>query len=662
MSLQLKITLVFGFLVSVILLVIAMGVSKNLTISNRFDNFSDKATKLLDNLADIRVRFEQQDSRVLEHYLTRSIEKQTSLESTITDYQRNITQMSKTLVDDAQILFAEESSNNNHLERDLTAQQELLLLNRRSLSLNIKLDKQREEFIRVWSQADERIQGKIKDLNENDAVWVSSLSALNKGLKRIRELTDMVQVTEDPDVYPTLLPTASDTLKTLITNLEILTYQSSFSVNEIRSDITAIEKLLISDDGLLPTAVGYLKTRDLQKEQLQKYQTIRGEDLARIDRFSDWVKSSITSSAKNTHDENANAIVWLILFGVAVAAVTTTVSLFMVQGIRRPLKRLTEFSKLLSRGDLTKKLDKLARDEFGTMGHMLNDVAAHLNSLVSEVILAINGINNTSSNLLSNNHQSLGRVSRISSEIETLSAALHELGTSAVHIQERTRNTLNEVDSIHHRISQSTSLSQQNADKLATLGEKMRETSSLVQSVRKSSEDISSVVSIIRAVAEQTNLLALNAAIEAARAGEDGRGFAVVADEVRELAARTQRSTEEIQTIVSRLQEQSRNAEDMVESSAEITLDRIADAKTLSNDMNMIGNAASAIKNVSAMIASSALEQGTVIQDVARNIVSLADQINENKTEFIDNLTQAEDLAERANTLKILTSKFVIQY
>lgn len=101
------------------------------------------------------------------------------------------------------------------------------------------------------------------------------------------------------------------------------------------------------------------------------------------------------------------------------------------------------------------------------------------------------------------------------------------------------------------------------------LTDEVTHASTVIKKLEEDSNNIGTVLVLIRDIAEQTNLLALNAAIEAARAGEHGRGFAVVADEVRILAGKTQQATTDIQKIIEELQQRARNAVEVMGSGQE---------------------------------------------------------------------------------------------
>ncbi|MFT5806276.1 MAG: methyl-accepting chemotaxis protein [Moritella dasanensis] len=285
-----------------------------------------------------------------------------------------------------------------------------------------------------------------------------------------------------------------------------------------------------------------------------------------------------------------------------------------------------EISKLVQRvsdGDLTMRMTSTG-NETGIYYNVLIMIN-NLRGMIEEINQTTSELNH-SSQTLSSSATNISDGSKLQTEqLEQTATAMNEM---TVTVDEVARNALQASDAANDANESSATgiaVIEDMNDNIQTLVLNIGNVSDVILNLEKETESIGSILDVIRGIADQTNLLVLNAAIEAARAGEQGRGFAVVADEVRSLASRTQKSTEEIQVMIAKLQsEAKKSVELMINNSndAKVTSSKTSEAQTA---LSAILNSVSVIQDMNNQIATAAEQQNHVAADINRSVVELND-------------------------------------
>jgi methyl-accepting chemotaxis protein len=326
---------------------------------------------------------------------------------------------------------------------------------------------------------------------------------------------------------------------------------------------------------------------------------------------------------------------------------------------------LSRVSQALSRiadgnGDLTQRITVDSQDEVGILADSFNRFVSSQHQLISHIRQLATELDLDAEQSLLTNQASVDKLQRQQQEVAMVATAVTEMSSATHEIAANAESTAAAAQQSAQSSTQGKGLVDKTRTTINSLASEIDETTTVMGELSLHAQAISGILTTIQGIAEQTNLLALNAAIEAARAGEQGRGFAVVADEVRVLSRRTQDSTAEIYTTIETLQNTTKQAVNLMDSSKGLANNSVDDVNAAAQALEEITQAVNVISDMAGQIAIAAEEQTQVTSEITKNTVAIKDVTDEITSSAMTHLDQAKMLKDRATDLSKKVATFIL--
>jgi methyl-accepting chemotaxis protein len=395
------------------------------------------------------------------------------------------------------------------------------------------------------------------------------------------------------------------------------------TLDDVSDLIETIKETILGSSGILTNQVSMLE-RAIDSE---RFLIASDEDISRglnsLENLLKLANNKASSVKQGVSDQVGSSIQWVIIMVLVSLGIAAFTAYKSVTAITKPLARVNELLRIASSGDLTHRLDDSSTDEFGVLSKNCNSLIQNLKTLIEGIHGRAEQLAAASGETSSVTEQTTRSIQEQKSQISQVAAATTEMHSTSQLVLQNADDTLKEIGHADEEAEKVKQISMENKRSIEVLAHDVQEAANVINKLHEDSASIGGILDVIRGVADQTNLLALNAAIEAARAGEQGRGFAVVADEVRTLASRTQKSTQEINSMIEVLQAGAEKAVTVMTQGKQQAEICVAQTEKAAQALDLITDAVHKAHEVSTRIEQAAREQNQVSAEISEKLETI---------------------------------------